>query len=78
MYTYEIKENGYVILKYGRPYIVQEEPFIPRHDLSYEENAKLQIGELEAPSKEEIEKTELEKRVTSLELALAETLGGVK
>lgn len=72
MYTYEIKENGYVILKNGRAYIVQEEPFIPNPSLTYEENAKAQILGLEAPVKEE---EDLKTRMANMEIAIANMMG---
>lgn len=56
--TYKVSENGYDIYRendpdYGmdRPWITQHEPYIPNKELSYEENAKAQIAELEAVMK---------------------------
>ncbi len=44
---YEILDNGFHIYigSTVRPMIVQEEPFIPHPELSYEENAKLMCEE---------------------------------
>lgn len=46
--TYEIKENGYIINRDGRPWISQPEPYAKLYvaDGSYEDNAKAQCEEL--------------------------------
>lgn len=51
--TFKIREDGYDIYREGdplyedgRPWISQTEPLIPNKELSYEENAKLQIEQL--------------------------------
>ena len=46
-YTYEVTENGYFIFIDGKKVIHQYEPYIPNKDLSYEENAKNQIEEMQ-------------------------------
>ena len=46
-YTYEVTENGYFILINGEKAIHQYEPFIPNKNISYEENAKAQIKEMQ-------------------------------
>ena len=46
-YEYEITENGYYIIVNGKKSIHQYEPYIPNHELSYEENAKNQIEQLQ-------------------------------
>lgn len=50
MYTYKIDETGYHIYDSENPsfHIHQYEPYIPDHSKSYEENAQLQIKELES------------------------------
>lgn len=50
MYTYKIDDNGYHIYKSDDPsfHIHQYEPYIPDHTKSYEENAQLQIKQLES------------------------------
>ena len=50
--TYEIKDNGYVINRDGRPWISQPEPYAKLYvaDGSYEDNAKKQCEELCKPS----------------------------
>lgn len=49
--TYEIKPNGYIINRDGRPWISQLEPYAKLFvaDGSYEDNAKAQIAELSKP-----------------------------
>ncbi len=42
-YTYEVTKDGYFILENGTKVRHQYEPYIPNHNISYEENAKLQI-----------------------------------
>lgn len=48
-YKYEILDDGYRIIQVGNPFckIVQKEPSIKYPELSYEENAKKHIEELE-------------------------------
>ena len=46
-YTYEVVENGYFILIDGIKTIHQYEPYIPNKNISYEENAKIQIKEMQ-------------------------------
>lgn len=65
--SYKIVENGYEIYRdndpnYGssRPWITQYEPYIPNKELSYEENAKLQIEELKASIQEVSEESVVE------------------
>ena len=50
--TYEIKENGYVINRDGRPWISQPEPYAKLYvaNGTYEDNAKAQCEELCKPS----------------------------
>lgn len=50
--TYEIKENGYIINRDGRPWISQPEPYAKLYvaNGSYEDNAKAQCEELCKPS----------------------------
>lgn len=84
IYGYEVTENGYFILLNGEKVIHQYEPFIPNKDLSYEENAKTQIKEMQEVdinANKEIEQDKiriekLEKQVTDLELALAKIVQG--
>jgi len=55
--TYEIKDNGYIINRDGRPWISQPEPyaklFVPNG--TYEDNAKKQCEELCKPPVESVE-----------------------
>lgn len=51
--TFKVREDGYDIYREGdplyedgRPWISQTEPLIPNKELSYEENAKIQIEQL--------------------------------
>ena len=46
--TYEIKDNGYIINRDGRPWISQPEPYAKLYvaNGSYEDNAKAQCEEL--------------------------------
>ena len=46
--TYEIKDNGYIINRDGRPWISQPEPYAKLYVAggSYEDNAKAQCEEL--------------------------------
>ena len=50
--TYEIKDNGYIINRDGRPWISQPEPYAKLYvaDGSYEDNARAQCEELCKPS----------------------------
>lgn len=50
--TYEIKDNGYVINRDGRPWISQPEPYAHHYvaNGSYEDNAKAHCEELCKPS----------------------------
>lgn len=50
--TYEIKDNGYIINRDGRPWISQPEPYAKLYvaNGSYEDNAKKQCEELCKPS----------------------------
>ena len=73
-YTYEVTENGYFIFINGKKVIHQYEPYIPDPSKSYEENAKAQIEELkQADLRREEEKTEVEKRISNLEIAVTES-----
>ena len=73
-YTYEVTENGYFIFINGKKVIHQYEPYIPDPSKSYEENAKAQIEELkQADAIAENEKTEVEKRISNLEIAVTES-----
>lgn len=81
--TYEILENGYQILKDGKPWIVQLEPCIPDKTKSYEENAKAQIeGILNPPAPEPTEIDLMKEDIINTQLALTEVyellLGGVE
>lgn len=81
--TYEILEDGYVILSDGKPWIVQKEPCIPNKKLSYEENAKAQIEEiLNPPAPEPTEIDLMKEDIINTQLALTEVyellLGGVE
>lgn len=60
--TYKVREDGYDIFREGdplyadgRPWISQTEPLIPNKELSYEENAKLQIEQLTKAAEEVVE-----------------------
>ena len=44
--TYMIFDDGYDIYLDGSPFITQREPYIPKRNMSYEENAVSQIEEL--------------------------------
>lgn len=44
--SYKVDETGYDILLNGKPWITQHEPYIPKPELSYEENAKQHIAEI--------------------------------
>lgn len=44
--SYEVTEDGYFIYLNGNKWIHQYEPYIPDHNISYEENAVAQIKEL--------------------------------
>lgn len=62
--TYKVREDGYDIFREGdplyadgRPWISQTEPLIPNKDLSYEENAKLQIEQLTKATEEPLEES---------------------
>lgn len=57
--TFKVREDGYDIYREGdplyedgRPWISQTEPLIPNKELSYEENAKLQIEQLSKVSED--------------------------
>ena len=70
MYTYKIDDNGYHIYSTEDPsfHIHQYEPYIPDHTKTYEENAQLQIKQLESmPSDPIFTLTETE--YTSLRLS---------
>ena len=74
--TYKILENGYQILKEGRVWIEQIEPFIPNKSKTYEENAKEQIAEIisgqEETAKKEMTMEEMQQQITDLQLAIVE------
>lgn len=62
--TYKVREDGYDIFREGdplyedgRPWISQTEPLIPNKELSYEENAKLQIEQLTKATEEPVEES---------------------
>lgn len=74
MYSYEIKENGFIILRYGKPYMVQLEPYIPNPSISYEENAMQMIKEIEAPHVNP-EEEDLKTRMANMEIAMANMMG---
>lgn len=74
MYTYEIKENGFIILKHGRPYMVQLEPYIPNPSISYEENAQEMIAELTKPAPI-VAADPMEERLAAIEIAMAGMMG---
>lgn len=74
MYTYEIKENGFIILRYGKPYMVQLEPHIPNPSISYEENAMQMIKEIEEPHVNP-EEEDLKTRMANMEIAMANIMG---
>lgn len=44
--SYEITDDGYDIYKSGRKWVAQHEPFIPKANLTYEENCIQQIEEI--------------------------------
>ena len=44
--SYEITDNGYNIFLGDALWITQYEPYIPKKELSYEENAIAQINEI--------------------------------
>ena len=78
IYTYRITEDGYFIDVDNRPMYHQYEPFIPNHNLSYEENAITQIQEIIASEKTSAEKTDtLEKKISNLNDAVSTNRGGV-
>ena len=68
--TYKVREDGYDIFREGdplyadgRPWISQTEPLIPNKDLSYEENAKLQIEQLTKATEESVEEATTEEEI---------------
>ena len=68
--TYKVREDGYDIFREGdplyadgRPWISQTEPLIPNKDLSYEENAKLQIEQLTKATEEPVEEATTEEEI---------------
>ena len=56
--TYEIKDNGYIINRDGRPWISQPEPYAKLYvaNGSYEDNAKAQCEELCKPTEPQVDK----------------------
>lgn len=74
MYSYEIKDNGFIILRYGRPYMVQLEPHIPNPAISYEENAQEMIAELTKPAPIVVADP-MEERLAAIEIAMAGMMG---
>lgn len=65
--TFKIREDGYDIYREGdplyedgKPWISQTEPLIPNKELSYEENAKLQIEQLTKAAEEPVEESTTE------------------
>lgn len=76
--TYQIVENGYYILIDGNKYLYQYEPYIPDHNLSYEENAIKQIQEIIANEKAMAEETDtFEKQLSELKDTVSTNSGGV-
>ncbi len=82
-YSYEVTEDGYYILINGKKVIHQYEPYIPNKELSYEENAKAQIAEMQEADKQSAKEQvtmeslktrddNIQEQVTNIELALAE------
>lgn len=80
-YDYEVTDNGYFIFVNGKKKLYQDEPnHIPYPNLTYEENAQIQIEEMkqkdEEMKKDKTKMQELEEQVTDIQLALAEIVEG--
>ena len=83
--TYEIKDNGYIINRDGRPWISQLEPYAKLFvaNGSYEDNAKAQIAELSKPVEPQVYKMDevysalddLGQNIEDISNALAEIAG---
>ena len=73
--TYKVVENGYEIYDNGTLWITQYEPFIPNKSLSYEDNARAQIEELQQIStiktEEDNELLELAEYIADLDFRLS-------
>ena len=56
--TYEIKKDGYIINRDGRPWISQPEPYAKLYvaNGSYEDNAKAHIEEMSKPIEPQVDK----------------------
>ena len=85
--SYEVTENGYMIYLGGKPWISQNEPYIPYPDLGYEESCLKQIEELVVQSEQPVKPT-TEEKIAELEeqleiqaqtiTELAEIIGGAE
>lgn len=78
--TYEIESNGYKILKDGKVWLVQQEPYISDKDKTYEENAIAHIKEIIESSTKvaeaQLTMEEMQQQITDLQLALVELAEG--
>lgn len=77
-YDYEVTDNGYFIFVNGKKKLYQDEPnHIPYPNLTYEENAQIQIEEMkrqdEEIKKQKTEIEEIKEQITELQLAIVET-----
>lgn len=78
IYTYRITDNGYFIDVDNRPMYHQYEPFIPNHNLSYEENAIKQIQEIIENENASVEQANtIEKQIADLKDGISTNQGGV-
>ena len=85
--SYEITKDGYMIYLGGKPWISQNEPYIPYPDLGYEESCLKQIEELMVQSEQPVKPT-TEEKIAELEeqlelqaqaiMELAEIIGGAE
>ena len=85
--SYEITKDSYMIYLGGKPWISQNEPYIPYPDLGYEESCLKQIEELMVQSEQPVKPT-TEEKIAELEeqleiqaqtiTELAEIVGGAE
>lgn len=73
--TYEILQNGYIILKDGIPWIKQENYILFPSD-TIEKSAQLHIDDI-IKNNQQIQGNSIEERLQALEIAMASQLGGV-